>query len=758
MGPDAQTLSPDTRAAMVVDAMTIDDQLAFLNLRIGRDQQNILGGFPAYCIPAFILEDGPNGNISAGSYALPASIATAATFDPTAAHDYGAALALAARVKGQTAVQAPVLNLAVLPTWGRIAETFGEDPFLAGLLGEAETKGIVENGTNVIIKHLSMYTHERNRGGANMVIDDQTRQEVFEAPFRRVVAADDPLGVMCAYGTVNQIANCADADLVARYRSWGGTGFFRTDLKAAFDPVAPLQAGVSLFKPSLKDRMLAAISTGAISADLISSRVREVLTALFKHGLMDHPPTISATRADATTQSVAIATKIANESIVLLKNTGVLPLSSTLPSLAILGSAAALSPTYVVGGSAFVPVKQPVGFAQALTSALRPLKPVLQPALPTVPGTILLKKQPGNGLGETITTSTTLTVPARGRYLADLTATYGNSSANVRIDGQRYGWVDVLRGDGIRHTTWVMTLDPGVHRVDIIWKSLGSSPVFTMQNVEGALSLAATTARSVDVPVVFVAATSSEDYDHESLGLPGFQDALIQTVALANPKTVVVLESARPLAMPWLPLVSAVVDTWLIGQIGGTPLANVLTGLVNPSGHLPMTFPATFGNSVSGDAITQVQQDGSEVLVKNDGTHMSFGMHYFRSKHLVPLFPFGFGLSYTSFSAKDLRVNETPAGWNVSALVTNTGNSAGRAVLQGYVTYPAGLGEDSLQLKAIGSVILAPGATVRLVMNLDRASLQIPRNGNWSVPTGTYAMSVGWSSNELPLTTNFTIQ
>ncbi len=756
MEPDAQLLSSSDRAAMVVASMSTKEQIAFLNLGTAPDQENILGNQPAHCIPALVLEDGPNGNISTGSYALPASIATAATFNPSVAHDYGVALALAARSKGQTAVQAPDLNLAVLPTWGRIAETYGEDPFLAGLLGTAEAQAIVDNGTEVLIKHLSVYTHERNRVGAKMTLDDQTRQEVFEAPFRRVVAAVDPLGVMCAYGSVNTVANCADPSLVSRYRSWGGTGFFRTDFNATNNPVGALLAGVTLFKPSQATRLQAALSAGTLSSELLATRVREVLTELFDRGLMDHPPTISATKAAATAQSVAVATQVANESMVLLKNNGVLPLSPTTPSIAILGSAAALAPTYTVGGSSFVPVKQPVSFAQALTTAVGASRTKVQPAFAAQAPTMVMEKQASVGSGKPTLTSATFSAPSRGRYLAELNATYGTSTATVRVDGTKYGSVDLQGGDGIKRSTWVMTLDAGLHKVEVSWKSTGTTPTFSLQGVESALRLAAATARQVAVPVVFVASASSEDYDHDTIGLPGFQDALIQTVALANPKTVVVVESARPIAMPWLSLVGAVVDTWLVGQIGGKPLANLLTGVVNPSGHLPLTFPDTYANSVSGDSATQVQQDGSQALVGNDGRPLAFGMHYYQAKHRSPLFPFGFGLSYTTFAAKSLTVKPSGTGWTLNALLTNTGTVAGRAVLQCYITYPSAVGEQPLQLKAFGSATLAAGATARVNLNLERQSLEVIRDGVWSTPPGTYSASCGWTAADLPLTSTFT--
>lgn len=760
MGPDAQALSPQERATMLVATMTVTEQIALLNLGHTADKENILGNQPAHCIPEFVLEDGPNGNISSGSYALPASIATAATFNPAVAYDYGIALALGARVKGQTAVQAPSLNLAVLPTWGRIGESYGEDPFLAGLLGTAEARAIVNSGSNVLVKHLSVYLHERNRLGARTTLDDRTRQEVFEAPFRQLVKATNPLGVMCAYGSVNEVANCADKDLVARYRSWGGTGFFRTDFNATKEPVAALTAGVSLFRLPQAGRMRAAITSGALSSDLLATRVTELMAELFQRGLMDHPPIVSATKTQVAAQNVATATKVANQSMVLLKNTGVLPLGPKTASIAIIGPAAALAPTYTVGGSAFVPVKQPVSFAQALTSAIGAKKTTVQPAFSSNAPTVLLDKRStgeNSGPSQSTVTSVSFTAMNRGRFLAELNATYGTSSATVRIDGQRYGSVDLQGGDGIKRSSWVITLDAGVHQVDITWKSTGTSPTFSLQDVEGALRIAAATARNVEVPVVFVAAASSEDYDHDTIGLPGFQDALIQTVARANPKTVVVIESALPIAMPWLPLVSAVVDTWLVGQIGGKPLANALTGVINPSGHLPITFPDTYANSLSGDAITQVQADGSQTLVTSDGQGVPFGMHYYRAKHRPPLFPFGFGLSYTTFTAKSLSVEASPSGWSLSALVTNTGAVAGRAVLQGYVTYPADLEEQSLQLKAVGSTILAPGASRQLHLSLDASSLELIRNGTWSVPSGNYAVSVGWSSNDLPLTTSFTI-
>ena len=744
VGTDAMTLPPVVRAQQLVRAMSIGQQVRFLNLVNAPDQENVLGSIAQLCVPRMVLEDGPNGNIASGGYALPASISTAATFNPNAAFDYGVALGAAATLRGETAVQGPVLNLALAPTWGRNAETFGEDPFLAGVLGTAEVNGVQSTGTQVIVKHAGVYPREANREAAQYLVSTRALHELYDAPFATTIAKTDPLGIMCAYGSVNGVNQCSDPSLRNRMAAAGFSGFIRTDSGAVQDPIAALIAGPTLFKPSQTGAMFAALDSGQLTPDLLALRTAQVATVLFQRGLFDRPRT-PVRASGPTPEELSAGQEVSSQSLVLLKNTKVLPIGPTT-SIAAIGAAASLSPSYGIGGSSFVAVHQPTTFTQALINQFGPRNVTVEPATPKEPVTSFIPsaKQPG-----VVTTTSTFTAPSSGPYLARLNANSGTAMARVSIDGRGRGAILVQNSTGIQRTSWVQGLSAGPHLITIRWASTGAPPTFTLQGVASALTAAANAARAVTVPVVFVGVPSSESYDADTLNLPDFQDLLISTVASVNPRTVVVLESPRPIAMPWLSQVAGVLDAFYVGQSGGTATARALAGVINPSGHLPFTFPTSLTASPFTSPSVGANANGVQSLIGNDGIGMSFGMHALGGT--PPLFPFGFGLSYTTFTESALTATVGPTGITALVTVTNVGTVAGRAVVQAYLTYPTGLGEPSRQLKAIGQAYLQPGASAKIPLVIPNSLLTIWPNGQPILPSGRLLLETGWSASSLPL-------
>jgi beta-glucosidase len=235
--------------------------------------------------------------------------------------------------------------------------------------------------------------------------------------------------------------------------------------------------------------------------------------------------------------------------------------------------------------------------------------------------------------------------------------------------------------------------------------------------------------------------------DRSSLALPGDQDELIAAVAAANPRTIVVLHTAGPVLMPWLPEVAAVLEAWYPGQESGDAIAAVLFGDVDPGGRLPMTFPAS---ESQGPAAAAAQYPGVAGEVHYD-EDIDVGYRYYDRTGQQPLFPFGFGLSYTSFRLDGLRVIRRPGGRRaVSIDVTNTGHRPGTTVVQLYVGFPATTGEPPNQLKGFAKVSLAPGRRKRVKMLLDASSFAAfsPSAGTWVVAPGTYTLRVGTSSRD----------
>jgi len=748
MGPAAQALSPSTRATALANAMSLNQQIAFLNLSYATGAENITTAIPSLCLPSFVFQDGPNGLTLLGAEALPAAIAVGATFDPSAAALYGTALGASSVQRGVTAVQGPTLNLAVWPGWGRNAETFGEDPALAGILGTSEVQAIEATHTGVIVKHFGIYLREQSRGAAQLDTTVRALNEVFLRPFAAVIGATDPFAVMCAYGHDNGTLQCADPALARDLAAMGFTGFIRTDLAATSDPGPALASGVAMFKTSLASAMAAEVTAGQIDPSLVTARVIQVLTALFAHGYMDHPPVNSGSEAWTSAERTA-ATTVGNESIVLLKNDGILPLAATT-HLTVIGGAATLGEVLTEDGSSAVPVRQPANFLTPLIARFGAKRVTYVQATPTTPATQFTL--PTVTTGPT-TFTTTYTAPESGNYVVRFTATNGSTSGTAVIDGHVVGSVSLVNTSGASQSIDATKLTAGPHTVTVRYTSPASPPVLAIQDVTGALAQAAQSAASADVPVVFIADHEGEQTDRTSLNANGYQNLLVQAVAAANPRTVVVIEAGGPVLLPWLSKVAAVVDVWYPGQVAGWPLANVLSGAVDPSGHLPVTFPVSDALSPMGDPAFKMSGP-IERLFGPNGTGLWWGMHYYAAKAEPVAFPFGFGLSYTTFALSNLTVTNSPTGWTVKVTVTNTGKVTGRAVPQAYVTYPDGTGEPSNQLKAIGEVTLPPGGKATVSMAIPQSALTIWPNGSAVVPTGTYQVSVGQSSSDLSLATS----
>ena len=258
-------------------------------------------------------------------------------------------------------------------------------------------------------------------------------------------------------------------------------------------------------------------------------------------------------------------------------------------------------------------------------------------------------------------------------------------------------------------------------------------------------------AKSASVAIVIVGDQEQEGRDRPNIDLPGNQDSLIASVAAANPRTIVVLNTGAPVTMPWLDSVPAVVEAWYPGEEDGNALAAVLAGDVDPSGKLPETFPVDLAQDPAHSPPRYPAQDG--VYEYSEG--LDVGYRWYDAKNLTPLFPFGFGLSYTTFAFEGLQLTTLAGGSvQVTATIQNTGGVAGADVVQVYVGDPPSAGEPPHQLKAFLRVSLASGSSQQVTFTLPAAAFSVwdDTTSQWVVPGGTYDILVGDSSRQLPLT------
>ena len=350
----------------------------------------------------------------------------------------------------------------------------------------------------------------------------------------------------------------------------------------------------------------------------------------------------------------------------------------------------------------------------------------------------------------------TLTPPRTGLYTLSL---QGSGAATLLLDGK------AVVSDPLSHVLgrWSQAVElTGGHpyQVDMGWQPFDNlTPSGESKVVEGDMTLgwsydsgqiaaAVRAARTATAAVVFAGSFSSEAFDRPSLALPGDENALIAAVAAANPHTVVVINSGGPVLMPWLASVAGVLEAWYPGEEDGAAVAALLYGDVDPSGRLPVTFPTSAATS----AINTLSQWPGIDLTATYSEGLDVGYRYNHATGVQPLFPFGFGLSYTRFRlGRTVSLRRSSRRDTLTVRVTNVGKREGTDVVQAYLTYPAAAGEPPAQLVAFYPVALQPGQKRAVTLAVPASSFRVYLNGGWATVPGTYTLSVGQSSSDLPL-------
>ncbi len=785
----AHRSSPAQLAAMVLARMTLVQKLQFVVLFGAPGIENTNTGIPSLCIPPLTLSDGPNGisNHTPGSLQLPAALGLGASFDPGLARAYGTVLGAEARTKGIDVVQAPELNLARVPVSGRIFEAFGEDPLLTGTLGAAEIRGIQSEGVMADAKHYSLYNQETARPRLREQVGRRVLEEIYNAPFAMAVQDGHVASIMCAYGTVDGHNDCADPTLYADLRRWHFTGFVRSDLGSVRGPAAAFRAGLDLLKPATLAELAGLVRRHALPVSAIDRAVRAVLGRMFAFGLVAHPRPLRTATPAITAHRLAVALAVAERSIVLLKDRGgALPLPRRVRSIAVIGTDASSDPMSVGFGSAYVQSSAVVTPLSSLRSAFPSARltwvaggvPINQvPRLtnadleagellasrhrlprPIEPGKadlgivgaanvsrdVLTATAPGHGPGWR-TWRAVLQVPRTGAYELSMIQ---DGDLWAYLDGRSVLSVPGLHGPSHWATT-VRLVGRRHYRLVLRWFAVGGdgTPQIGLVDVSPMLAAAARAARRAQVAVVFVNDVNKEGVDRPSLLLPGDANALVETVAAANPDTVVVLDTGGAVLLPWLHEVRAVVEAWYPGQVDGRAVAAVLAGAVDPSGHLPVTFPASAQATPMSRPSLYPGHNG--VVTYANG--LDVGYRWYLAHHVRPQFPFGFGLSYTSFRLAGAGLAEGRRSVRVHVVVSNTGRRAGRAVVQAYLAYPPAAGEPPEQLRAFASVELRPGARRRVTLVLPRAGFEAFLAGRFRTVPGRYEIGVGFDVAHLPV-------
>jgi len=708
-------LSPDVRADLVIQELALDEKISLLHgqgmpfFSTGPSESNGGAGYsnaiPRVAIPAIQMADSAYGvtrGAASGRYstALPSNLGAASSWDPQGAYAYGALIGRELRNQGYSMSLGGGVNLTREPRNGRTFEYQGEDPLLAGTLAGNLVKGVQSEHIIGDLKHYAINDQESGRNAVNANIDKRSMRETDLRAFEIALGISDAGGVMCSYNRVNADFACENSYLLTDVlkNAFNFKGFVLSDWGGTHSAVKASHAGLDQEQPDkyfFGDTLKKAVESGEVSQAEIDEHAHRILRTIFATGLYDHPVVKQVPDIE---KGYALAQSIAEKGIVLLKNeNAVLPLDeSRVHSVALIGGHADAG---VLTGGGSAQVDPPGGSVVPPPPATNPMEAFMRPAwLP-------------------------------GSPLQALTAKLRSTK------------VSFVSGDD--------------------------------------LALASAAAAQADVAIVFAYQWESEGMDLKSLDLAAEQNKLIETVAAANKKTIVVLETGGPVTMAWVDKVAGVVEAWYPGIRGAEALANLLSGQVNPSGKLAITFPrsdsdlphpnlvlpppssqpnyAAIGGDISN--FMSLMAKGLPPFQVYYDEKLKVGYKWYDAEKKPVLFPFGFGLSYTTYAYSGLTVKGTDS-LTIAFTIQNTGKRAGTEIAQVYASLPDAAGEPPKRLIGWARVELAPGESKQVSIPVDRDRITIfdEDSNGWLLVPGQYTVLAGSSSIQLPLHQQITLR
>ncbi|WP_020660103.1 glycoside hydrolase family 3 protein [Amycolatopsis benzoatilytica] len=748
---------------------------------------------PAIGLPEIALSDGPTGvrgsRFAGGEVAclLPNATLLAQHWRPEAAAEAGSLLADEAVAQDVRVVLGPTVNLHRTPLGGRLFEAFSEDPLLTGALAAAYVKALQDKGIAATPKHFLANESETDRTTVDSVVAERVLREVYLLPFEMAVAEANPWAIMASYNRINGVPATEHGELVEGVLKgeWGYDGLVMSDWFATTSTAESANGGLDLVMPGpvgpWGDALVAAVTAGRVEESVVDEHLRRLLRLAARVGAFDGPaerrPDLPA--PDSPVRREQLRRLAAGGMTVLVNREQTLPLPAS--GKVVLVGRHATETIAQGGGSAQVRPPHVVSIADGLTAALGADRVVLadgvevrdQP-LAAAPGTVLDPETGAPGMRLTARDAAGDVVVSRHVDWAEVVAGEGSDAAldgaaSIELSARlsRSGRTQVgVRGAG----SWTFTapghearlrldapggpggavLHPPAQTVDL---DLEPNSVITAVTpgepgmrvlglvarqaalpAAAAISAATHAVRDADLAVVVVGLTQeqeTEGADKTTLALPGEQDALVAAVAATARRTVVVVNAATPVLMPWLNQVDAVLWAGLPGQEAGAAVAAALTGEIEPAGRLVTTFPARDGD---GPAWSPVPVDGA--LPYSEGVGVGY-----RGWRTEPLFWFGHGLGYTEWSYHGAEITSGATVEEVRVEVANSGARAGRETVQVYLR-PDG---EPVRLIGWASVELAPREQSRVTVPCDPRVQRIWTGDGWQPlpPSGEVLIARG---------------
>lgn len=775
-------------------------------------------------VPAIKTTDGPNGARGASfagetpANCFPCGTAIAASWDPELAAEMGRHLASEVRSKAAHVLLAPTVNLHRHPLAGRNFECYSEDPHLTARMAVAVITAVQGQGVGTAVKHFVANDSEFERFTITSDVDERTLRELYLVPFEAALGEAGSWLVMSAYNRLNG-TYCSEHPwlLTTLLRDeWGWDGVVISDWGGTHSTADAATAGLDWEMPGPPlyrgARLAAAVEAGEVSEDVIDEHTRRMLVLAARTGADAGDD--ETERWDDSPALRGFLRRSAAASIVVLRNEAapgggpVLPLdAAAVKRVAVVGPNGAVTAVHG-GGSAQVSTPYEVSVAGGLAARVGldvvfeegclPPRPITHfdrwrlAAADGMPG-VDVEYFAGDGLEGTPVRTARGLRPAltwsgedaagapwsarmRFGYSAGVTGEHALRVATagggfrLRVDGEVV--VDEWeRGLGRTAATGTVPLDDGVvHAFELELRHPGGGPAGLGIAGGGGLNVqigpprpddlldravaAATAADAVVVVVGLNPDLESEGKDRRDMELPAGQVELIEAVAAANPRCVVAINAGSPVAMDWEAAVPAVVQMWYPGQEAGHALADILFGDAEPSGRLPMTIPARLE-----DTPAYLTYPGERGHVRY-GEGLFIGYRWYDRRAIAPRYPFGHGLSYTTFSwgpvAVDRSSIDAAGGAEVAVAVTvpvrNTGARRGREVVQVYVQdLEATVIRPDKELRAFASVWLEPGESSEVRVTLDRRAFAFwdPATGEWTVEPGEFVILAGASATDI---------
>jgi beta-glucosidase len=810
-GPQPLTAGQKARIDRIVSEMTLDEKIDYIG-----GTGFAVRAMPALHLPALEMSDGPLGvrsNKGVPSTTYAGGIALAATWDRSLAEAVGGGIGRDARARGVMFMLGPGVDIYRSPRNGRNFEYMGEDPFLAGQMTTNYIVGMQKQGVSATVKHYMGNNSEFLRHDSDSVIGERAMHEIYLPAFEAAVRQAHVGAVMDSYNLINGVHATQNGVLnidILR-KQWDFAGTVMSDWDASYDGAAQANGGLDLEMPTgrfmNRKTLEPAIKSGRVTVATIDDKVRHILTTAMMFGWLDRPQKDNSIAMDDPADN-AVALRSARESVTLLKNTrGLLPLDKATTKTLLVVGANATPGAAVGGGSAAVKPVHTVSLLEGLKMVAPNVNVVYEAGLPTLseladatsfmteakggkPGVRVEafedKELRGNseqsvmehinttrggiggggafGVGKIAAHSHRYTgffnAEIEGRYLVAMEASIEGGGERLLIDDKPV--IDNWHLKRALEPHLVLHFAAGMHKIVLeSWQGRANGGRARLgicredSVVSPQVRELAKTADAVIVSAGFQADPADSENEREgsdrTFTLPYGQDELIEAVVAANPRTIVAVTSGGNVdSQAWIARVPAWLEQWYGGQSEGQALAEAIFGDVDPAGHLPVTFERVAEDNPTFDTY---YSDAQDKVHYKEGIFV--GYRGYEHNHVRPLFPFGFGLSYTTFSFGELKVVPgAGATATVEFDVTNGGTRDGAEVAQVYVgEKDAKLQRPVHELKGFERVELKAGETKRLSIPLNARSFAYwsEATHGWVIDPASFTISVGDSVASLPL-------